>query len=165
MAAGCTDKGGEEMEFKIMEANDAASLAAFEIEARMTEPGILYGEIDAKKYAEVTIERMADPLYSNTRVILAAHEGRIVGRCDFTVKGSFMDGFRSAYVDWIYVLKEHRHQKVGQGLIGYLESYLREHQIEEYFLITAHNQEAQSFYTHFKDYVRSEDWVLRKGVL
>ena len=164
MAAGCTDKGGEDMEFKIMEASDAARLAAFEKVARMTEPGSLFGQIEEEEFARITVERMADPIYSNTRVALALDGDRVVGRCDFTVKGSFMDGFRNAYVSWIYVLEECRHQKVGQGLIAFMESYLKEHHIDEYFLITGHDEAAQRFYTHFKDYTRDEDWVLRKGI-
>lgn len=152
------------MVYKIMESNDAAKLAAFEKTARLTEPGVLFGEIEEEEYARVIKERMADPICSNTRVALALDGGRVVGRCDFTMKASIMDGFRDAYVDWIYVLKDYRHKRVGQGLIAFMEVYLKEHRIQEYFLFTAHNEEAQRFYTHFEGYKRDEDWVLRKEI-
>lgn len=152
------------MEFKIMEECDAARLAAFEMVVRKTEPGSEFGQIEEEEYAKITVERMADPIYSNTRVALALDGDRVAGRCDFTVKGSFMDGFRNAYVSWIYVLEEYRHQKVAQGLIAFMESYLKEHHIEQYFLITGHDEAAQRFYTNFKDYTRDENWVLRKTI-
>lgn len=59
------------MEFKIMEACDVARLAAFEKLVRMTEPGSLFGQIEEEEFARAAVERMADPIYSNTRVALA----------------------------------------------------------------------------------------------
>lgn len=151
-------------EYRIARLQDGALMAEFELEARRTEPGVLYGEIVKEEYIEQFEKWFQSQLYVNTRIVLAIVDGRVAGRCDFTMKGSFMDGFRNAYVDWIYVLKPYRHQGVAQGLIAFMEQYLWEQDIEEYFLITAHNDEAQSFYTHFEGYERSEDWVLRKSV-
>ncbi len=152
------------MDYLILNENYAQKLAEFEIEARITEKNTLFGEIDKIQYTRDIEERLSDPLFCNTYVVVALENDKIVGRCDFTIKGCFTDGFRNAYVDWVYVLKEYRHFKVAQGLIKYMELFLKEHKIEEYFLITAHNEEAQRFYNSFDNFTKETDWILRKEI-
>ena len=49
--------------------------------------------------------RVADPFYRHSTSILAVEEGRVLGRLEYHFYGCIQDGFRMAYVDWVYVRK------------------------------------------------------------
>ena len=61
--------------------------------------------------------RVKDPFYQNTISILAMENDQVLGRIEYHFYGCMQDGYRMAYVDWVYVLPEARHKGVAQGLL------------------------------------------------
>lgn len=150
--------------YKILEAQDAKKLALFEAMARKTEPSAFFEAIDVEQYEKQILMCMGKADFQNTYVVLAMEDETIVGRCDFAVMGSFMDGEKIGYVDWAYTLKPYRHRGIGQGMFSFMEQYLKAQKVGEYFLITAHNKEAQKFYGSFLNFSKETDWILRKSL-
>ena len=72
------------------------------------------------------------------------------------------DGYRMAYVDWVYVLPEARHRGVAQGLFQEMEKDCRNHGIDQYYLIRAINPNADKFYHSFGNAELDEEPFLRK---
>ena len=95
--------------------------------------------------------RVRDPFYCNTVSLLAMENGEVLGRIEYHFYGCMQDGYRMAYVDWVYVLKEHRHKGIAQGLFRAFEADCAEHTIHQYFLIRAENENADRFYRAFSD--------------
>ena len=69
-----------------------------------------------------------------------------MGRIDSAIIASRFDGSKKAYLDWICVLKSHRHKGVAQKLMDALRRALRDEGINTLIGLTASNGEAQSFY-------------------
>lgn len=107
-------------------------------------------------------DRLNDPFYQHTKSILAMENGLVTGRIEYHFYGCMQDGYRMAYVDWVYVLKEYRHRGIAQQLFRELERDCAENQIFQYYLIRATNREADSFYSHFPDAELSSEPLLRK---
>ena len=78
--------------------------------------------------------------------LLAYSGGRVVGRIDSAIIASRFDGSKKAYLDWICVLKSHRHKGVAQKLMDALRGALKDRSIDTLIGLTASNGEAQSFY-------------------
>ena len=76
--------------------------------------------------------------------------------------GCMQDGYRMAYVDWVYVLPEARHKGVAQGLFQEMEKDCRKHGINQYYLIRATNPNADKFYHSFENAELDEESFLRK---
>ena len=91
--------------------------------------------------------RISDPFYQRTHSILAMEEDKVVGRIEYHFYGCLQDGYRMAYVDWLYVLKNYRHRGIAQGLFRAFENDCRLHGIDQYFLIRAENPDADRFYS------------------
>ena len=91
--------------------------------------------------------RVKDPFYQNTTSILAMENDQVLGRIEYHFYGCMQDGYRMAYVDWLYVLKDYRHRGIAQRLFDEFELECLEHRIDQYFLIRAENPEADSFYS------------------
>lgn len=106
--------------------------------------------------------RVADPFYRHSTSILAVEEGRVLGRLEYHFYGCIQDGFRMAYVDWVYVRKAYRHRGIAQGLFRELERRCRDNHIDEYFLIPAQNPNAGRFYGAFSNVQREQTPILRK---
>ncbi len=66
--------------------------------------------------AEGIRERVRDPFYLNTTSILAVVDDKVVGRIEYHFYGCMQDGYRMAYIDWIYVLPGYRHRGIAQSL-------------------------------------------------
>lgn len=66
-------------------------------------------------------QRVNDPFYQKTTSILAIEGQEAVGRIEYHFYGCMQDGYRMAYVDWVYVLPKHRHKGVAQGLLKNLK--------------------------------------------
>ena len=49
--------------------------------------------------------RVKDPFYQNTTFILAMENDQVLGRIEYHFYGCMQDGYRMAFVDWVYVLK------------------------------------------------------------
>lgn len=106
--------------------------------------------------------RIADPFFNRTVSILAKENGQVVGRIEYHFYGCMQDGYRMAYVDWVYVLKAYRHKGIAQMLFAELEKDCVRNQIDQYYLIRATNEEADRFYKNFEMAELSQVPVLRK---
>lgn len=106
--------------------------------------------------------RISDPFYARTTSILARENGKVVGRIEYHFYGCMQDGYRMAYVDWVYVLKSHRHRGIAQKLFMELEKDCAQHGIDQYYLIRATNEEANKFYQSFENVERNEVPFLRR---
>lgn len=90
--------------------------------------------------------RFADPFFQNTVSLVAFDGEHIIGRIEYHFYGCLQDGYRMAYVDWLYVLRRFRHNGVAQRLFEAFEAECRAHSIDQYFLLCAENPEADRFY-------------------
>lgn len=72
------------------------------------------------------------------------------------------DGYRMAYVDWLYVLKQYRHKGIARKLFAEFENDCKKNNIDQFYLIRATNPEADKFYRHFEKAELSEVPLLRK---
>jgi GNAT superfamily N-acetyltransferase len=108
--------------------------------------------------------RVKDPFYMYTKNILAMAKGKVIGRLEYHFYGCIQDGYRMAYVDWVYVLPAYRHNGVAQKLIRELEKDCRENRINQYYLIRSTKPEADRFYHSFENANLSECPLLRKKV-
>ena len=147
------------MEFKKLNGDTVEAYIAYLKRAMAEAPDMMTAEsVDADGIRA----RVCDPFYQRTPSILAIHHGQVVGRIEYHFYGCLQDGYRMAYVDWLYVLREYRHQGIAQGLFRELEKTCRENGIDQYYLIRAENQEADRFYQAFPDAQLSREPILRK---
>lgn len=109
-------------------------------------------------------ERMHDPFYANTISLLALEKDTVVGRLEYHFYGCIQDGYRMAYIDWLYVLKEYRHNGIAQMLFKAFEKQCVKNNINQYFLIEAKNENAKRFYQKFSDVELRNEMVLRKNI-
>ena len=109
-------------------------------------------------------QRLSDPFYQNTKSILAIEGANVIGRIEYHFYGCIQDGYRMAYVDWVYVLKEYRHKGVARQLFSEFEKDCRENHIDQYYLIRAENPNADRFYGSFENAELSEEPMLRRNV-
>lgn len=110
------------------------------------------------------IERLNDPFYQNTPSILAIHGEKVVGRIEYHFYGCLQDGYRMAYVDWVYVLPEYRCKGIAQQLFRELEKECVKHNIDQYYLIRAANPEADKFYHSLANVDLDDEPMLRKTI-
>ena len=82
---------------------------------------------------------------------MAYEDGKPVGRIDAAIFLTHFDGRDKAYLDWICVLKSHRHKGVAQKLMETLRQALKEKGIDTLIALTASNEEAQRFYKSIPD--------------
>ena len=139
-------------------------LVEFEREARISEPNIFIEDFDADKFKEKTLAALNNPVYISSRCMLCNNENnQTIGRIDFSIVPSFsFGGNLQVYVDWVYVLKEFRHQGIAQLLFSQMEAYMKNMGIFEYFLLTAENTDAQNFYHNIESAEIKNREVLRK---
>ena len=106
-------------------------------------------------------KRIGDPFFQKTTSILAVEDGAAVGRIEFHFYGCMQDGYKMAYVDWVYVLPEHRHKGVAQALFREFEKECAVFGIDQYYLIRSEKPEADRFYRAFPDAELSREPMLR----
>jgi len=111
------------------------------------------------------IDRVNDPFYQNTKSILALLDDETIGRIEYHFYGCVQDGYKMAYVDWVYVLKGHRNKGVAKALFHEFEKDCQKHKINQYFLIRASNDSANHFYSRFENADLSDVPMLRKDIL
>ena len=117
-----------------------------DFEKRLREEEDFWGwEID-DAYVRAVERSFDDVAFAESVSLLAYDGGRVIGRIDSTVIASHFDGSKKAYLDWICVIRSHRHQGVGQKLLETLRAILRENHIATLVALTAANDEAQRFY-------------------
>ena len=152
------------MNIQILSSENLDKLVEFEQNARLSESDIFVEGFDSEKFRNETLSSLENPDFASAKCLMCADaHGNIIGRLDFTILPSLaFGGDMRAYVDWVYVLKERRHKGVARFLFKHFEEYLTELGINEYFLVTAENPEAQSFYTGIKDAQIQNQAILTK---
>ncbi|UTC62040.1 GNAT family N-acetyltransferase [Treponema sp. OMZ 787] len=108
--------------------------------------------------------RVRDDFYMNTTSLLAIVDNSVVGRIEYHFYGCMQDGYRMAYVDWIYVLPEFRHQGIARQLFEEFEKDCIKNRINQFYLIRATNSNADKFYCSFESVSFSEAPLLRKDL-
>lgn len=119
--------------------------------------------VDSIQETEI-IKRVNDQFYQNTKSILAILNDKVVGRIEYHFYGCLQDGFKMAYVDWVYVLREHRNKGIAKALFIEFEKDCKKNGIDQYFLIRATNEGANHFYNSFKDVELDVSPTLRKNL-
>ena len=107
-------------------------------------------------------KRIMDSFYQKTTSLLAIDNDKVVGRIEYHFYGCMQDGYRMAYVDWVYVLPEYRHKGIAQSLFKALEKDCIDNEINQYYLIRSINTEADRFYHSFEAASLSDAPILRK---
>ena len=147
------------MEFQVLGPDNVKQYIEYLKIAMTKEPEMMTTDIVDE---EGVLKRVRDPFYMKTTSVLAIENGRVVGRIEYHFYGCMQDGYRMAYVDWVYVLPEYRHQGIAQGLFGELEKDCKAKGINQYYLIRATNHDADRFYHAFAEASLSEAPLLRK---
>lgn len=99
-----------------------------------------------EKYQSDVERSFSDPRFNGCLSLLAEENGQIIGRIDCTLIPSRFDGSIKAYLDWICVIKSHRHKGVAQSLMNALRAELRAQNVDTLIALIAANDEAQRFY-------------------
>ena len=110
------------------------------------------------------ISRVKDKFYKQTKSILAILDDKVVGRIEYHFYGCIQDGFKMAYVDWVYVLRNYRKQGVAKALFNEFEKDCKNNKINQYFLIRATSESANSFYNSFQEVELKVSPTLRKDL-
>lgn len=153
------------MRIELLSENNLKQCIDFEKEARVTEPGILYGNFDETAFYEKTLKCLRTVGFDNARTLLFFEKDKVIGRLDFCIVSSYaFSGDQQVYVDWIYVLKEYRHKRIAQALFEEMETYLKGIGIDNYFLIAAGNEESQRFYKSFNNASIKRQQILEKKI-
>lgn len=147
------------MEYRVLNEKTVDGYLAYLKKAMAEEPGGMTADVVDEDGIR---RRILDPFFQKTVSLLAVEAGQVLGRMEYHFYGCIQDGFRMAYVDWIYVLPEHRHKGVARGLFREFEARCREHNIDQYFLIRAENPDADRFYRAFEGAEQSRCPILRK---
>ena len=108
-----------------------------------------------------SVEKSFDDVRFNDSVSLLAYKGgNVVGRIDSTLVCSHFDGSVKAYLDWICVLKSHRHQGVAQVLMARLRELLkRRYGVQTLIGLIAANPEAQRFYRSLENTIIRDEGI------
>lgn len=119
----------------------------FENELRIQEPNTYFWDIDDKYILNVT-NSFSNEIINQSSISLLAYENeKVIGRIDASLIATRFDGtIYEAYSNWICVLKNKRHQGVGQLLIHSLLDVLKDKSIDMLIILTAENEEATRFY-------------------
>lgn len=119
--------------------------------------------IDAINEPEL-VSRVENPSQNDTASLLAILDGAVVGRIEYHFYRCMQDGYRMAYVSWVYVAKQHRRKGIAQALFAAFERECAAQDVDEYFLLQANNPAATRFYQSFAEANSTKEMVLRKGI-
>lgn len=121
----------------------------FELNLRKSED--VWGwEID-EAYIKSVRSSFDDESFKDSISLIAYVDSHVVGRIDCSMIKSHFDGSTKAYLDWICVLKDYRHNGVAQALLNSLKAILKERNIDTLIALTASNEEAKRFYQSIPD--------------
>ena len=126
-----------------------ADVLQFERELRSEENSWGW-EID-EEYIRAVTDSFDDPRFGGSLSLLAYVDGKVVGRIDSTKIYSHFDGSVKAYLDWVCVLKSHRHNGIAQELMSTLRKKLKEQGIDTLIALIASDEAAQRFYRNLPD--------------
>ena len=147
------------MQIERLTVNNIDSYLVYLKKAMSVEPDMMMAE----EVDEVGIrKRIADDFYSKTTSLLAFENDSVVGRIEYHFYGCLQDGYRMAYVDWVYVLPEYRHQGIAQELFRAFEKDCKDNGINQYYLIRLTETNADRFYHGFEAASLSTEPILRK---
>ena len=147
------------MVFEILSSENISEFIDYLKMAMIEEPDVLMSYV----IDEEGIKSRISNSFFNSINILARTDNKIVGRIEYHFYGCIQDGYKMAYVDWVYVLKSYRHQGIAQKLFKEFERDCIRNNIDEYFLICAENEEADRFYKHFENVGLRNSPILRKN--
>lgn len=99
-----------------------------------------------------------------TTSLVAMEDDQVIGRLEYHFYSCLQDGYRMAYVNWVYVAKAHRHRGIAQALFRAFEEECRKNAIDQYYLIQARNPGAARFYGAFQNAETVEERILRKNL-
>ncbi len=136
---------------KMFEIEDIQKVIEFEYELRKQEPDTYYWEPD-DNYVKQLEESFSDERFNTAVSLVAYKDDRVVGRIDASLISSRSDASCfSAYLDWICVLKNERHNKVAQALLDGLRKELKKQDVGLLIALMANNEEAQRFYNNVEN--------------
>lgn len=136
---------------KLFEKEDIQNVIEFEQELRKQEPDTYYWEPD-ENYVKQLEESFSDERFNTAVSLVAYKDERVVGRIDASLISSRSDASCfSAYLDWICVLKNERHNKVAQLLLDGLRKELKKQDVGLLIALMANNEEAQRFYNNVEN--------------
>lgn len=136
---------------KMFEREDIQKVIEFEYELRRQEPDTYYWELD-DNYVKQLEESFSDERFNTAVSLVAYKDDRVVGRIDASLISSRSDASCfSAYLDWICVLKNERHNKVAQALLDGLRKELKKQDVGLLIALMANNEEAQRFYNNVEN--------------
>lgn len=147
------------MVFEVLSNENVSEFIDYLKMAMIEEPDVLMSYV----IDEDGIKSRVSNSFFNSINILAKDDDKIVGRIEYHFYGCIQDGYKMAYVDWVYVLKSYRHQGIAQKLFKEFERDCIKNNINEYFLICAENEEADRFYKHFDNVELHNSPILRKN--
>lgn len=147
------------MVFEILSQDNVEDYIAYLRIAMNEEPDMMTAEeVDEQGIKS----RIRNPFFNRTTSILAKENGKVVGRIEYHFYGCMQDGYKMAYVDWVYVLKSYRHKGIAQMLFAEFEKDCVQKDIDQYYLVRATNENANRFYENFESVELSEVPFLRK---
>lgn len=147
------------MVFEILSQDNIEDYIAYLRIAMSEEPDMMTAEIIDEPGIK---SRIQNPFFNRTTSILAKENSKVVGRIEYHFYGCMQDGYKMAYVDWVYVLKSYRHKGIAQMLFAEFEKDCVRKDIDQYYLIRATNENANRFYENFESVELSEVPFLRK---
>ena len=115
-------------------------------------------EIDEDYINKVTVS-FEDDSFSDSVSLLAYVDDKVIGRIDSSMIRSHFDGSVKAYLDWICVLKEYRHNGIAQKLLNELKMILKEKGIDTLIALADSSRDAQKFYSRIEDSVMKDTGV------
>ena len=149
------------MRFELLSPDNVELYIRYLKKALLEEPDMML----AMQIDETAIKkRLYDPFFQSKKSILAIKNDEVVGRIEYHFYGCLQDCYRMAYVDWVYVLPENRHQGVAQQLFREFEKDCQKSSIDQYYLFRATNPNADKFYRHFENSAIDNAPVLRKNI-
>ena len=152
------------MDMVFLDVTNIHLLVEFEKKVRASEPHVFLDDFDEVRFATETANALHNPLYVSAKCLMCADKAiGVIGRLDFSILYSYaFGGGLRIYVDWVCVLKAYRHKKIAQLLFAEMENYIKKIGVNEYFLISAANAEAQNFYHAFENAEINQQTVLTK---
>lgn len=152
-------QGARMVEYSVLDGETVEIYLAYLKKAMAQEPEMMVAEtVDEDGIRQ----RMKDPFFQKSISLLAMENKQVLGRIEYHFYGCMQGGHRMAYVNWVYVLKEHRHRGIAQGLFQEFEKQCHDNHIDQYFLLRAENAEADRFYKAFEGANLGSSPILRK---
>ena len=141
------------------EEKNIAQVVEFEKELRRQEPDTYFWEPD-DGYVKALTGSFSDGRFGGAVSFIALRDGAVIGRIDAVIIAGRSDpSCSSAYLDWICVLKNERHNGVARALLDALRAELRARGVSLLVALMAQNDEAQRFYRSVEGAAIHDEWI------